>query len=73
VRLNREYPSWGAPKIREKLRQQFTGPHLPAISRRIFNDAGKRRTKESVAELLLRRPTQRNCWERSPDRPEAED
>jgi hypothetical protein len=28
----REYPGWGAPKIREKLRQQFTGPHLPAIS-----------------------------------------
>jgi putative transposase len=32
VRLTREYPGWGAPKIREKLRQQFTGPHLPAIS-----------------------------------------
>ena len=32
VRLKREYPDWGAPKIREKLRQQFTGPHLPAIS-----------------------------------------
>jgi putative transposase len=32
VRLKREYPTWGAPKIREKLRQQFTGPHLPAIS-----------------------------------------
>ena len=32
VGLKREYPSWGAPKIREKLRQQFTGPHLPAIS-----------------------------------------
>ncbi len=32
VRLKREYPAWGAPKIREKLRQQFTGPHLPAIS-----------------------------------------
>jgi len=31
-RLKREYPGWGAPKIREKLRQQFTGPHLPAIS-----------------------------------------
>jgi transposase len=28
VRLKREYPGWGAPKIREKLRQQFTGPHL---------------------------------------------
>ena len=24
VRLKREYPGWGAPKIREKLRQQFT-------------------------------------------------
>ena len=23
VRLKREYPGWGAPKIREKLRQQF--------------------------------------------------
>jgi putative transposase len=32
VRLKREYPQWGAPKIREKLRRQFTGPHLPAIS-----------------------------------------
>ena len=32
MRLKREYPGWGAPKIREKLRQQFTGPHLPAIS-----------------------------------------
>ena len=32
VRLKREYPGWGAPKIREKLRQQFTGPHLPATS-----------------------------------------
>jgi putative transposase len=32
VRLKRAYPDWGAPKIREKLRQQFTGPHLPAIS-----------------------------------------
>jgi transposase len=31
VRLKREYPGWGAPKIREKLRQ-FTGPHVPAIS-----------------------------------------
>jgi homeodomain-containing protein/PQQ enzyme-like repeat protein len=32
VRLKREYPGWGAPKIREKLRPQFAGPHLPAIS-----------------------------------------
>src|SRR3569832_1075600 len=32
VRLKREYPTWGAPKIREKLRQQLSGPHFPAIS-----------------------------------------
>jgi len=32
VRLKREYPGWGAPKIREKLRQQPLGMHLPAIS-----------------------------------------
>ena len=32
VRLKREYSGWGAPKIREKLRQQFVTPHLPAIS-----------------------------------------
>src|SRR3982750_1267340 len=32
VRLKREYPSWGAPKIREKLRRQSTALHLPAIS-----------------------------------------
>src|SRR5262249_29212376 len=32
VRLKREYPGWGAPKIREKLRQRAELPHLPAIS-----------------------------------------
>src|ERR687897_185822 len=33
VRLKREYPGWGAPKIREKLRQQVPDlPHCPAIS-----------------------------------------
>ena len=32
VRLKREYPGWGAPKIREKLRQRSPLPHLPAIS-----------------------------------------
>src|ERR1700739_567618 len=34
VRLKREYPGWGAPKIREKLRRQSTPPHLPAIKHR---------------------------------------
>src|SRR5262245_6950070 len=32
VRLKQEYPAWGAPKIREKLRRQSTAPQLPAIS-----------------------------------------
>ncbi len=32
VRLKREYPGWGAPKIPEKLRQRSPLPHLPAIS-----------------------------------------
>jgi putative transposase len=34
VRLKREYPGWGAPKIREKLRKQCVMPadQLPAIS-----------------------------------------
>src|SRR5262245_25024421 len=32
VRLKHEYPGWGAPKIREKLRRQSSAPHLPAIS-----------------------------------------
>src|SRR5687768_18429515 len=32
VRLKREYPSWGAPKIRERLRRQFVERQCPAIS-----------------------------------------
>ena len=33
VHLKREHPSWGAPKIREKLRRRLNDlPHLPAIS-----------------------------------------
>jgi hypothetical protein len=32
IRLKREYPGWGAPKIREKLRQRCPAVLLPAIS-----------------------------------------
>lgn len=32
VQLKREYPSWGAPKIREKLRRLHNEINLPAIS-----------------------------------------
>src|ERR1044072_2942370 len=32
VQLKKEHPSWGAPKIREKLRRMYSGISLPAIS-----------------------------------------
>ena len=32
VRLKREYRAWGAPKIRERLRQRWPDLHCPAIS-----------------------------------------
>src|SRR6185436_20178022 len=32
VQLKREHPSWGAPKIREKLRRRHSDIQLPAIS-----------------------------------------
>jgi len=32
VRLKREHPSWGAPKIREKLRRLHSGLQIPALS-----------------------------------------
>lgn len=32
VRLKKEYPSWGAPKLRERLRQRWPDTHCPAIS-----------------------------------------
>jgi putative transposase len=32
VKIKREYPSWGAPKIRERLRQRWPEVHCPAIS-----------------------------------------
>jgi putative transposase len=32
VKIKREYPSWGAPKILERLRQRWPAVHCPAIS-----------------------------------------
>ncbi|HEX3703797.1 MAG TPA: IS481 family transposase [Vicinamibacterales bacterium] len=67
VRLKREYPGWGAPKIREKLRRQFTGPHLPAIStvHAVLDrhDLVKRRRR--------RRPTRAESTLSRPDAPNA--
>ena len=67
VRLKRDYPDWGAPKIREKLRRQFTGPHLPAIStvhavldrHHLVQHRRRRRSRATGTELS--RPAQPNA------------
>ena len=67
VRLKREYPGWGAPKIREKLRQQVSMPHLPAIStvHAVLDRYGlvkrRRRRHHSPAATCLSRPTDPNA------------
>jgi putative transposase len=68
VRLKREYPEWGAPKIREKLRHQFTGPQLPAIStvhavldRHSLVKHRRRRRRTAAATDPLSRPTAPNA------------
>jgi putative transposase len=66
VRLKREYPSWGAPKIREKLRRQSTAPHLPAIStvHAVLDRHGlvqhRRRRRHPAAATGFTRPTEPN-------------
>jgi putative transposase len=63
VRLKREYPGWGAPKLREKLRQQFTGPHLPAIHAVLDRHSlvkHRRRRRHPARGTALSRPTEPN-------------
>src|SRR5436309_1650269 len=67
VRLKREYPGWGAPKIREKLRRQSTAPHLPAIStvHAVLDRHGlvhhRRRRRHAARGTALSRPTDPNA------------
>jgi putative transposase len=67
VRLKREYPGWGAPKIREKLRRQSPAPHLPAIStvHAVLDRHGlvhkRRRRRHGAAGTALSRPTGPNA------------
>jgi putative transposase len=67
VRLKREYPGWGAPKIREKLRRQSTASHLPAIStvHAVLDRHGlvqrRRRRRHGATGTALSRPTEPNA------------
>ncbi len=67
VRLKREYPGWGAPKIREKLRRQSMAPHLPAIStvHAVLDRHGlvhrRRRRRHVPPGTALSRPTVPNA------------
>jgi putative transposase len=67
IRLKREYPGWGAPKIREKLRRQSTAPHLPAIStiHAVLDRHGlvhrRRRRRPTATGTALSRPTEANA------------
>jgi putative transposase len=67
VRVKREYPGWGAPKIREKLRRQSTAPHLPAIStvHAVLDRHGlvkrRRRRRHRATGTELSRPTEPNA------------
>jgi putative transposase len=68
VRLKREYPGWGAPKIREKLRQRVAPPQLPAIStvhavldRHHLVKRRRRQRGDVPAATALTRPTDPNA------------
>src|SRR3954471_9280393 len=68
VRLKREYPGWGAPKIREKLRQQVPDlRHCPAIStvHAVLDRYGlvhrRRRRRPRLMGTALTRPSEPNA------------
>src|SRR3982751_4908865 len=67
ARLKREYPGWGAPKIREKLRRASTAPHLAAIStvHAVLDRHGlvkrRRRRRPGASGTALSRPSEPNA------------
>lgn len=67
VRLKREYPGWGAPKIREKLRQRCPAVLLPAIStvHAVLDRHGlvrhRRRRRGAATGTTLSRPMEPNA------------
>jgi putative transposase len=68
VHLKREYPDWGAPKIREKLQKQLPElRHLPAISTvhavldRYHLVKRRRRRRHTATGTALSQPTEPNA------------
>lgn len=69
VQLKRERPSWGAPKIREKLRRHLDGVRLPAIStvhavldRHGLVSRGRRRRYKAQGTTLSRPVHPNELW-----------
>jgi putative transposase len=66
VRLKREYPEWGAPKLRERLVQRYPGVSCPAIStiHAVLDRHGlvrrRRRRRPHLQGTALARPEQPN-------------
>lgn len=66
VQLKREFPSWGAPKIRERLRRRMAGVRCPAIStvHAVLDRHGlvtrKRRRRARAEGTALSHPTAAN-------------
>ncbi len=66
VQLKKEHPSWGAPKIREKIRRRHSAITLPAIStvHAVLDRHGLvtrgRRTRYKANGTTLSRPTRAN-------------
>ncbi len=66
VQLKQEHPSWGAPKIREKIRRHHSAITLPAIStvHAVLDRHGLvtrgRRTRSKANGTTLSRPTRAN-------------
>ena len=52
VNLKKEYPHWGAPKIRERLRRVYPDVHCPVIST-VHAVPGSKRLGEAPEEAQI--------------------
>jgi putative transposase len=69
LRIRREHPTWGAPKIREKLRRAHSDAHTPAIStvhavlhRHGLVSAGRRRRHKAEGTALSKPLSPNDLW-----------